>query len=148
MTIQPRRTPKASRLALVLLAGTISCTEQASGPPLVIQRDSAGIEIIEAMRPLWGESSLWSVDPDPVVDLALSGSGPPHEFYRARSIRQRPDGSLAVADRGSQEVRVFSGTGESGGPSAVPERAPENSATSGGSRTPGTPCWSSTPADA
>ena len=124
MTIQPRRTPKASRLALVLLAGTISCTEETSGPPLVNQRDSAGIEIIEAMRPLWGDSSLWSVDPDPVVDLALSGSGPPHEFYRARSIRQRPDGSLAVADRGSQEVRVFSGTGESRGSFGGPGEGP------------------------
>ncbi|MXY31935.1 MAG: hypothetical protein F4043_13485 [Gammaproteobacteria bacterium] len=80
--------------------------------PLVVQRDSAGIEIVEATRPLWDDSSLWRVDPEPLLDLALSGSGPNHEFHRARSMIQRPDGSLAVADRGSQQVRVFSEAGE------------------------------------
>ncbi len=98
--------------AFVLLCAMISCSPEDSGPPLVVQRDSAGIEIIEAMRPLWGDSSLWSIDPDPVVDLTLSGSGPPHEFYRARSMKQRPDGSLMIADGSSEEVRVFSATGE------------------------------------
>ena len=78
----------------------------------MVRRDSAGIQIVEAMRPFWGDSSLWSIDPDPLVDLALSGSGPSHEFYRAGSVKQRPDGSLVVADRGSREVRVFSATGE------------------------------------
>ena len=112
------------RAALLLLCAIVACSDANSGPPLVVQRDSAGIEIIEAMRPLWGDSSLWSVDPDPVVDLALSGSGPAHEFYRARGIRQRPDGSLAVADRGSQEVRIFSGTGESRGSFGGPGEGP------------------------
>ncbi|MDE2803659.1 MAG: hypothetical protein OXN18_00785, partial [Gemmatimonadota bacterium] len=83
-----------------------------STPPLVVQRDSAGIQIVEAMRPLWGDSSLWSIDPDPVVDLTLTGNGPNHEFYRVGSMKQRPDGSFVIADRGSEEVRVFSATGE------------------------------------
>ena len=41
---------------------------------------SAGVEIVEALRPLWGESSLWRIDPEPTVDLTVSGSGPNHEF--------------------------------------------------------------------
>ena len=111
-------------VAVLLLCGLASCVSQESGPPLVVQRDSAGIEIIEAMRPLWGDSSLWYIDPDPVVDLTLTGSGPEHEFYRARSVKQRPDGSLAVADRGSQEVRVFSETGEFRGSFGGPGEGP------------------------
>ena len=98
--------------ALLLLPCVSACAEDDSGPPLVVQRDSAGIQIVEAMRPLWGESSGWSIDPDPVVDLTLTGSGPAHEFYRARSMKQRPDGSLMIADGSSREVRVFSATGE------------------------------------
>jgi len=89
-----------------------SCDYSEAGPPLVIQRDSAGIEIVEAMRPLWGDSSLWSIDPDPVVDLTLSGTGPAHEFHRAHSMSRRPDGSLMIADGSSREVRVFSADGE------------------------------------
>ena len=98
--------------ALLLLCATIACSDANSGPPLVIQRDSAGIEIIEATRPLWGDSSLWSIDPEPLVDLTLSGGGAPHEFFRVRGLKQRPDGSLVLANRASQEIRLFSPEGE------------------------------------
>ena len=100
-------------LVALPLCGLPSFTAgQDSRPPLVVERDSAGIQIVEAMRPLWGDSSLWSVGTEPAVDLSLSGTGPPHEFFRARSMKQRPDGSLMIADGSSQEVRVFSATGE------------------------------------
>ena len=99
-------------VTLLLLWGIVACSDADSGLPLVVQRDSAGIEIVEAMRPLWGDSSLWGIDPDPVVDLTLTGSGLDHEFYRAGSMKQRPDESLVIANRGSEEVRVFSATGE------------------------------------
>ena len=98
--------------ALLLLCATTACSDADSGLPLVIQRDSAGIQIVEAMRPLWGDSSLWRIDPEPLVDLTVSGSGPAHEFYRVRSMKQRADGSLMVADGNSLEVRLFSETGE------------------------------------
>lgn len=111
-------------IAVLLLCGLASCVSQESEAPLVVQRDSAGIQIVEAMRPLWGDSSLWSIDPDPLLDLALSGSGPNHEFHRARSMIQRPDGSLAVADRGSQQVRVFSEAGEFQGSFGGPGEGP------------------------
>ena len=100
------------RVILLLLCGIVACSDGDSGTPLVVQRDSAGIEIIEAMRPLWGDSSLWHIDPDPLVDLTLTGSGPEHEFFRSGSMKQRPDGSLMIADRASREVRVFSASGE------------------------------------
>ncbi len=97
--------------AFLLVWGVVACSDGDSGTPLVVQRDSAGVRIVEAMRPLWGDSSLWRIDPDPVVDLTLSGTGPAHEFYRAHSMKQRPDGSLMIADGSSREVRVFSANG-------------------------------------
>ena len=111
-------------VAVLLLCGLASCVNQESGPPLLVQRDSAGIEIIEATRPLWGDSSLWHIDPEPLLDLTLTGSGTNHEFYRVRGMKQRPDGSLVVADRGSQEVRVFSEAGEFRGSFGGPGEGP------------------------
>ena len=99
------------RAAFLVVFGMVSCSPGDSGPPLVVQRDSAGIEIIEAMRPLWGDSSLWSIDPEPIVDLTVSGSGPAHEFFRVRGLRRRPDGSLVLANRASQEIRLYSSDG-------------------------------------
>jgi hypothetical protein len=107
-----RPTSPVWRLFLLVLPFLPSCEDGESVPPPVVQRDSAGIEIVEAMRPLWGDTSLWSIDPEPLVDLTLTGSGPAHEFYQARNMKQRPDGSLMIADTGSEEVRVFSANGE------------------------------------
>lgn len=99
-------------IAFLCLLFLPSCQGGDTTPPLIVQRDSAGIQIVEAMRPLWGDSSGWSIDPDPVVDLTLTGSGPDHEFYRVGSMKQRPDGSLMLANRSSEEVRVYSATGD------------------------------------
>ncbi|WP_419937001.1 hypothetical protein [Candidatus Palauibacter sp.] len=112
MTMQIGSIARLGSAALLLLCSLVACSDGDSGTPLVVRRDSAGVRIVEAMRPLWGDSSLWRIDPDPVVDLTLSGTGPAHEFYRAGSMKQRPDGSLAIADGSSREVRVFSETGE------------------------------------
>lgn len=97
---------------MLLLSGLGACSAPDVAPPLVVQRDSAGVRIIEALRPVWGDSSLWSIDPDPIVDLTLSGTGTSHEFFRVRDVKQRPDGTVVVADRGSQEVRLYSSQGE------------------------------------
>ena len=99
-------------IAFLCLVFLPSCQGGDSTPPLIVQRDSAGIQIVEAMRPLWGDSSVWRIDPDPLVDLTLTGSGPAHEFFRSGSMKQRPDGSLMIADRSSLEVRLFSADGE------------------------------------
>ena len=111
-------------VAVLLLCGLASCVSQESGPPLVVQRDSAGIEIIEATRPLWGDSSLWHIDPEPLLDLALSGSGPPHEFFRVRGVQQRSDGSLMLANRASQEIRLYSPEGAFLGAMGGPGQGP------------------------
>jgi len=83
----------------LLLSGLVSCSVPDSVPSPVVQRDSAGVRIVEALRPLWGDSSLWTIDPDPRVDLTSSGTGTSHEFFRVRDVRQRADGPVVVAAR-------------------------------------------------
>ena len=103
------------RLAGVAVSlGLLSCGDAGGGDhPLVEQRDSAGTLIVEASRPVWGDAdpARWTLDPDPAVDLTLSGTGPDHEFYRVRGMVLLSDGSVAVADGGSNEVRLYSDDG-------------------------------------
>ena len=103
------------RLAVVVVSlGLLSCGDAGGGDhPLVEQRDSAGTLIVEALRPVWGDAdpARWTIDPDPAVDLTVSGTGSDHEFYRVRGMALLSDGSVAVADGGSNEVRLYSDDG-------------------------------------
>ena len=105
------------RILLPALAALLpACAPPNDGSAAAVRRDSAGIAIVESFRPAWGDSaqtgsSAWRVDPEPLLDLTASGSGDPHNFYQVRDVTRLPDGSLVVANRGSNEVRMFSAEG-------------------------------------
>lgn len=105
------------RILFPLLAALLpACAPSDDGPAAASLRDSAGIAIVESFRPAWGDSAqtgsnAWRVDPEPLLDLAESGTGDPHNFYQVRDVKRLPDGSLVVANRGSNEIRKFSAEG-------------------------------------
>ncbi len=76
-----------------------------------VTTDSAGVMIVESLVSEWVEGAEWRVNPAPVVDLAVSGTGPAHEFFRVADATLRPDGSIVVLDAGSHEVRLYSAVG-------------------------------------
>ena len=106
-------TRRMTRCALLMIAcGPLwACGNRPLGSSVSVS-DSAGIAIIESTMPRWAGSAGWIVDPDPFLDLATSGSGPSHEFYMVRDATRLANGSIAVADGGSNQIRVFSTTGE------------------------------------
>ena len=95
-------------LLLPLLHG---CAPSDAPPPASTQRDSAGIAIAVSVRPAWGDSAHWQLDPKPLLDLAATGTGDPHNFYAVRGMKRLSDGSLVVLNAGSDEVRQFSAGG-------------------------------------
>lgn len=110
------RNPLFIRPALVgacaLLACMLpACAPAGDGPPLTVQRDSVGISIVESLGPAWGDSAHWRVDPEPLLDLAESGTGDPHNFYQVRDVKRLPDGGIVVVNRGSNEIRTFRADG-------------------------------------
>lgn len=86
----------------------IGCGPPADEPSPVSRRDSAGVEILEAWRPLWGDSSQWSIGPEPVIDLSLSGTGEKHQFDQVVGMTRLSNGSLVIADMGWSEIRLYS----------------------------------------
>jgi len=76
------------------------------------QRDSAGVSISESTQPLWTPGNEWKVDPVPLVDLAAVGAGPEYEFFRIRNAARLPDGRIAVANAGTNEVRLHDPDGK------------------------------------
>jgi len=69
--------------------------------------DSAGVTIVESTVPRWDKGEGWTVDPAAILDLTTSGSGPTHEFFRVVDAVRLTDGSIAIADFGSREVRLY-----------------------------------------
>ncbi len=115
-TIPGARSPLCNPAALAVacspLAWTLpACAPSGDGPPPAIRSDSAGITIVESFGPAWGDSARWRVDPEPVLDLAESGTGDGHNFYQVRNVSRLPDGGIVVVNRGSNEIRKFSADG-------------------------------------
>ena len=63
-----------SAVCALVLACTLasSCTPAGDAPPLAVERDSAGITIVESFTPAWGDSARWRVGAEPLLDLAES----------------------------------------------------------------------------
>lgn len=72
--------------------------------------DSAGVEIITS-DPLRSDATC-ALDPEPVFAAGDDETDDAQLFTSLRGIARLSDGSVAVADRTSGEVRVFSETGE------------------------------------
>lgn len=99
------------RNTTVLLVAAVAGCEAAPGVELTVVRDSAGVHIVESVAPQWGVGEGWTIGPAPLLDLAISGSGPNHEFVTVRDVRRLGDGRIIVVDEGTDEIRAYSSEG-------------------------------------
>jgi len=79
--------------------------------PVSTSRDSLGITIVGSTAPSWAEGAGWRIEEEPVVGLTETGSGDMHLFSRVRDVLRTQSGHLAVADRGSQQIRIYDADG-------------------------------------
>jgi hypothetical protein len=106
------RVPRA-KLVLALNLALVTATGCADGGTVefVSVRDSVGIEIVESSARQWDDGEAWTIGQTPILDLALSGPGPMHEFVTVRDVRRLADGRVVVVDEGVDEVRSYSSDG-------------------------------------
>lgn len=78
-------------------------------PPLTtpLLRDSAGIRIAENPRPSEGSRLGWQIGPEPTLTIGAAGGEGPYLLHRVGKAITLSDGSIIVADGGSNEVRKF-----------------------------------------
>lgn len=97
---------------LVLLAiPLMACTEDTPRASTALVRDSAGVRIVENNSPRWQEGEEWRLSVEPAVDIG-GGDAEEDQLFRVRDATRLADGAIAVADGGSNEIRVFSPTGQ------------------------------------
>jgi hypothetical protein len=81
------------------------------GPPTV-ERDSAGVVIVDNGAPEWTESSAWVLSDSAVLRIGAVDSGEPAaEFARVRDAVRLSDGRIVIVEKQSNEIRWFAADG-------------------------------------
>ena len=108
-----------SRTLIALAIAGIACEQPPPEPegPRVTVWDSAGIEIVENHAPEWGDSALWSVDPEPEfviggTNVIESPDDPSQLIWQVRGLARLSDGNILVHSGGEEAVFLFEPTGE------------------------------------
>lgn len=98
---------------LVLLVGALTACDSNPGSVLdtTTRRDSAGISIVASSAPHWQRGRQRTIDTVPILDLAGTGGGPMHEFFRISNATRLSNGRVIVANGGSHELRAYAPDG-------------------------------------
>lgn len=100
---------RRNRFALLLLP-LAACGGDASAPAAVV-RDSAGITIVENPPADSAALTWWSLDPQPIADVGMLDGPEAQTLFRVVDAVRLSDGSFAVANSGTAQVRWYDGTG-------------------------------------
>lgn len=106
--------PGALRFVGLLVAPLlVACGSEPMGEPVTVT-DSAGITIVtsDPAQPEWTRETAWRLSPRPRIQIGNQPYDPDQRLYRAAHARRRADGSVAVANLGMGDVRVFTAGGE------------------------------------
>ncbi|MBT8405716.1 MAG: hypothetical protein KJP18_17800 [Gemmatimonadetes bacterium] len=92
----------------ILVAVVAGCTDDGPAPPVAAfaATDSAGTRIIASGGPMWADDEGWSIAPEPDAEFG-DATDPAGALHRVAALAPLPDGGVAVANGGSNEVIVF-----------------------------------------
>jgi hypothetical protein len=110
-------------MAWGLATVTAACGDpiDSSAGPASVVRDSAGIRMVENVRPHWGAGEEWKVG-EPRMTI---GGDPNDDLFSVAGAALLPDGQVAVAVAGTSEVRIYRPDGRLGHAWGGPGDGPE-----------------------
>jgi len=102
----------------------VACAEpRPPEAPGVIERDSAGVRIVE--NPAASLGRELDVSPEPLLTVGVVEGAPEYQLFRVSAAARLSDGSIVVANGGSRDVRFYGPDGTHratvGGPGQGPE---------------------------
>lgn len=97
---------------LLLLFASTGCSSGGSVAESVHVSDSSGIRIVESLDSRWASESAWRVSPTPILSIGAEQGPSEYLFSNIEGVALLSDGRVAVADRGSLEVRFYDPNGD------------------------------------
>jgi hypothetical protein len=77
----------------------------------VIQRDSAGVKIVESYQPAWAEGEGWRLSQEPIVTIGVEEGPEEYSLYQVAAALRLPDGRIVIHNNGSDQLRYYDSTG-------------------------------------
>jgi hypothetical protein len=97
-----------SCVGLVLLGGCTPSSESAESLLVTSEVvDSAGVRIVTNRAPAWSTGAAWSVDSTPRVSIGVVEGDEAYMLFRVSSATRLANGSVAIGNSGTREVRVY-----------------------------------------
>ncbi|MFC1661314.1 hypothetical protein ACFL3S_07685, partial [Gemmatimonadota bacterium] len=84
-----------------------SCTSDSGHRATFVQRDSAGVVIVENQEDLPLDASRWTVAEEPSLSIGAVAGRDDYQFYGIAGGHRFPDGRIAVVNSGSRSVRIY-----------------------------------------
>ena len=98
-------------VVLATIYATCADTQHLSSQQFVSVTDSAGVRIVESSSPAWAAGGGWNVGTEPVLTIGKVSGDPDYLLERVSHALRLEDGTIVVADRGPNELRVFDAEG-------------------------------------
>lgn len=99
------------RIPLIAVLSVLAAAHQ---PSLVAAqsatRDSSGVRIVENTRPAWASIQAWTLSNQHTVDIG-SGEDSLYELATVMGATRLADGSIAIANMGTSNIRVYDARG-------------------------------------
>jgi hypothetical protein len=96
----------------MLLSLVLPACDSGAASRTLVERDSAGVHIVENHVPQWGERSAWRIVEPAVVDIGVSDGPPEYQLFGLRMAVRQSDGTIVVLNGGTQELRFFDPEGK------------------------------------
>lgn len=100
--------PRQASFASTLFVITAACTGGVDRPQIV-ERDSAGIHIVE--HPVGYAAPAWTVSAQPQLDIGQTIGDTTTLLYQVEGVHRLSDGRIVVANRSSHELRYYDAEG-------------------------------------
>jgi hypothetical protein len=82
----------------------------ADAGPIAVERDSAGVHIVENPAAL-AANPLWAVAPEPALEIGELEGEEAYQLSQVQGAVRLSDGRIVIANQGTQELRFFAATG-------------------------------------
>lgn len=104
---------KSVIVVAVVASVTLACKQDvhATQRPPSVERDSAGVRIVENERPADGSRLGWRIGPEPSVTIGKTEGEDPYLLHWAVGASRLADGRIVVANSGSSEIRSYDASG-------------------------------------